>query len=246
MQSSLENHSLSRKEILITGSSRGIGAATARLAINYGANVILHGRTESSNLTDLARELKSSYIFCDVADEESVQRKVERLGTIDILVNSAGINPSKTFMELTNDDWMEIFRTNVLGMVNFSKAVIPGMIERKQGKIINIASIKGYSHISGKPAYAASKAALIRITSSMAEEFAPYGILVNAVAPGFVDTEMTRATMSEKIKEQIGRIPLKRTAKPEEIAEAILFLASDKANYITGQTLIVDGGYSLV
>ena len=236
---------LENKIILITGSSKGIGATTARLAKNYGANVILHGRTESTSIRDLARELNSGYIFCDVADEASVQREVGRLGTIDILVNNAGINPSKTFMELTNDYWKEIFETNVLGLVNFSRAVILGMIEKNGGRIINIASIKGYNHVAGKPAYAASKAAVMRITSSMAEEFAPYNILVNAVAPGFTKTEMTQATLSPQIQRQIEKIPLKRMANPEEIAEAVLFLAGDKANYITGQTIVVDGGYSI-
>ncbi|MEK6840542.1 MAG: SDR family NAD(P)-dependent oxidoreductase [Nanoarchaeota archaeon] len=236
---------LENKTILITGSSRGIGAATARLAKSYGAEVILHGKTDSQNLRDLASKLRSSYICCDVTDEEAVKRKVSRLENIDVLINNAGINPSKTFMELTNEDWRTIFETNVLGIVNFSRAVIPRMIEKKQGKIVNISSIKGLSHVEGKPAYAASKAAVIRLTSSMAEEFAPHGILVNAVAPGFTQTEMTKSTMSPKIHEQISRIPLGRMASPEEIAEAVLFLASDKANYITGQTIVVDGGYSL-
>ena len=164
---------------------------------------------------------------------------------IDILVNNAGINPSKTFMQLSPRDWQQIFEINVFGVVNVARAVIPGMLEREGGRIINIASIKGYPHISGKPAYAASKAAVMRITSSLAEEFAPH-ILVNAVAPGFTETEMTAATLSPKIRDQIDKIPLRRMAKPDEIAEIILFLASDKANYITGHTLLVDGGLGVV
>lgn len=236
---------LENKTILITGSSRGIGAATARLAKSYGANVVLHGRAESANLINLARELNSSYIHCNVADEEAVMKEVSRLGIIDILINNAGINPSKTFMELTNDDWRQIFETNLLGIVNFSRAVIPGMQKRRQGRIINIASIKGYTYVSGKPAYAASKAAVMRLTSSMAEELSPYGILVNAVAPGFTETEMTKGTWSREIEKQVSRIPLGRMAKPGEIAEAILFLASSRASYITGQTIVVDGGCSL-
>lgn len=237
---------LENKTILVTGSSRGIGAATARLAHEYGANVVLHGKTESVELRILAQKLNCPYIYCDVADENSVKREISRLGSIDILVNNAGINPSKTFMKLTSDDWHGIFETNVFGAVNFSKAVIPEMIEKKYGKIINIASVKGYDSVAGKPAYAASKAAVMRLTSSMAEELAPYGILVNAIAPGFVNTEMTKATMSPIILKQIGKIPLKRMARAEEIAGTILFLASDKADYITGQTIVVDGGYSLV
>ena len=236
---------LENKTILITGSSRGIGAATARLAKRYGANVVLHGKTVTKELEQISKELGSSYIVCDVADESAVKKEVSKVNNIDILVNNAGINPSKTFMELTAEDWCNIFEVNVMGTVNFSKAAIPQMIERGSGKIINVASIKGYHHVSGKPAYAASKAAIIRMTSSMAEEFASHNILINAVAPGFTETEMTKSTLSPKIQSQIDKIPLKRMAKPNDIAEVILFLASDASNYITGQTLSVDGGYSV-
>ncbi len=234
---------LEHKTILVTGSSRGIGAATARLAKKYRARVILHGKTDSEELRKLGKELDAEYLACEVA--EITESSIARFGGIDILVNSAGINQSKTFKELTNDDWREIFETNVIGTVAASRAVIPGMLERGHGSIVNIASIKGYLHVYGKPAYAASKAAVMRLTSSMAEEFAP-AIRINAIAPGFTDTDMTHGTLSPRIKEQIARIPLKRMAKPEEIAEAVLFLASDKATYITGQTLLVDGGLSVV
>ena len=205
---------------------------------------VMHRKTESSNLKKLASELNSSYIFCDITNEEKVRESVNKLGKIEILVNSAGINISKPFLKLTKKDWLDIFKTNVLGTVNFSKAVIPQMLERKYGKIINLASVKGYSSVSGRPAYASSKAAIINLTANLASEFAPY-ILVNAVAPGFTDTEMTESTISVRVKKQIDSIPLKRVVKPEEIAEVILFLASDKCNYMTGQTMLVDGGYSI-
>lgn len=237
---------LENKTILITGSSRGIGAATARLAKSYGATVILHGKTESEELKKLSKTLKSAYIVFDVADESAAIKEIGKFKRIDILVNNAGINPSKTFTQLTNGDWRQIFEVNVLGVVNVSKAVITGMMKRRYGKIINIASIKGFPYISGKPAYAASKSAIIRITSSMAEEFAPYNILVNAVAPGFTETEMTKTSLSPKIQGQIDKIPLKRMAASNEIAEVILFLASAKSDYITGQTIAVDGGYSII
>ena len=237
---------LQDKTIFITGSSRGIGAAIAKLAKQNGAKVVLHGKSESKELKDLARKLRSAYLVFDVGDGKAVSGEVERLKTIDILVNNAGINPSKTFLELTNEDWKEIFNTNLFGVVNVSRAVLQNMIKNKGGKIINIASSKGLPHIAGKPAYASSKAAVIRLTSSMAEEFAPFNILVNAVAPGFTETEMTQASLSPKILSQIDKIPLRRMAKPEEIAEVVLFAASDKASYITGQTIVVDGGLSVV
>lgn len=236
---------LKGKTILITGSSRGIGAAIAVLAKSYGANIILHGKIDSEELRNLAEHTDSPYFFCDVGDEGVIKKAIEKFNNVDILVNNAGINPSKTFMQLESEDWRDIITTNLLGVVNFSKALLPQMMERKKGKIINIASIKALNTVSGKPAYAASKAAVMRLTSSMAEEFAPQGILVNAVAPGFTETSMTKETLSPKIQAQIDKIPLKRMARPEEIAEAVLFLSSDKANYITGQTILVDGGYSV-
>lgn len=236
---------LQNKTILITGSSRGIGAAIAILAKSYGADIILHGKTESNELKKLASKLEAPYFFCDLTDENTVMKKIKKLKKVDILVNNAGINPSKTFLDLTLDEWRLIHEVNVLGVVSICKAIIPKMIRKHKGKIINITSIKGFSHVSGKPAYASSKAEIIRITSSMAEELAPYNILVNAVAPGFTSTEMTKSTLSPKIQSQIKKIPLKRMADPVEIAEAVLFLGSDKANYITGQTIVVDGGYTI-
>ncbi|MBR9701511.1 SDR family oxidoreductase [Candidatus Pacearchaeota archaeon] len=244
MKAAKNPYFLEDKTMLITGSSRGIGAATARLAKQYGAEVILHGRTESEPLKLLAKELDSKYIFCDAADEKAVKKAVGNL-EVEVLVNNAGINPSKTFMDLTGEDWKRIYDVNVFGPVYFSQAVIPRMLERGQGKIINISSAKSHNHVRGKPAYASAKAALNRLTTSMAEEFAPH-ILVNAVAPGFADTEMVEKTLSPVIRAQIDNIPLKRMASADEMAETVLFLASDKANYITGHVLSVDGGFSIV
>lgn len=232
------------KSILVTGSSRGIGAAIARKAHEAGMRVLLHGRSETDELKRIAEELKSEYVCFDVADAEAVERSLSNRH-IDIVVNNAGINPSKTFQELTLADWHDIFNINVFGVVHVSRAVLPSMKKRKSGIIINIASIKGLSSVSGKPAYAAAKAAVIRMTASMAEEFAPDGVRVNAVAPGFTETEMTTHSMSDSIRAQINQVPLKRMAKPSDIAAAVLFLAGEDAGYITGQTLIVDGGYSI-
>jgi 3-oxoacyl-[acyl-carrier protein] reductase len=238
---------LKDKIILITGSASGIGLATAKLANGYGAKVILHGKSESEELKALAKELNCEYIFCDVADKTAVlsevQRIIKKVGKIDILVNCAGISINQNFLESTDDVWINIFKTNVLGTTHFCQAVIPQMQKNKYGRIVNISSIRGFYATSGSAAYSASKAAIIAITSTLAKQFAP-DIFVNAVAPGFTDTPIAQ-TWNEQVKVQAKNNLLNRVAQPEEIAEAILFLASDKASFITGQTILVDGGYSI-
>ena len=238
---------LKSKNILITGSSSGIGAATARLAKKYGANPILHGKTESDELKALAKELNCEYIFCDVADKVAVESEVNKIlikfKRIDILVNSAGISKGQNFLEGTDDLWLEIFKVNVLGTKHFCQEIIPHMQKNKYGRVVNVASIRGYANTTGNSAYGASKAAILTMTASLAKEFAPK-IAVNAVAPGFTDTRMA-LDRTEKTKQQVKEALLGRAALPEESAEVILFLASDKASFITGQTIIVDGGYSI-
>lgn len=238
---------LKDKNILITGSSSGIGAATARLAKGYGANVILHGRNESEDLKNLAKELECEYIFCDITDKASVESEVsrilEKIKRIDILVNSAGISLNQKFLESTDEVWLDVFKTNVLGTTHFCQAVIPEMQKNNYGRIVNIASIRGFYTTSGNASYSASKAAIVNLTSVLAKQFAP-NILVNAVAPGFTDTPIAK-TWNEQVQTQAKDNLLSRIAQPEEIAEAILFLAGDKASFITGQTILVDGGYSI-
>jgi 3-oxoacyl-[acyl-carrier protein] reductase len=239
---------LKDKTILITGSSSGIGAATAKLAKEYEATVILHGREENEKLKTLAKELNCEYIFCDVADKTAVESEVQRIlgkvKKIDLLVNCAGIAPVQEFLESTDEVWLNVFKVNVLGTTHFCQAVIPQMQKNKYGRIVNIASIKGYQNMSSPTAYSVSKAAIMNITSALAKQFAP-DIAVNAVAPGYTDTPMSLTRTSEKAMEKAKTALLGRVAEPKEIAEAILFLASDKASFITGQTILVDGGYSI-
>jgi 3-oxoacyl-[acyl-carrier protein] reductase len=233
------------KKILITGSSRGIGAAIARLAKEKGYDVLLHGKSTSPNLSSLARELDSSYITFDVSKEKDVRQALSEIECIDVLINSAGINISKSFKKLTNSDWKTIYDINVFGLANVTRHVVPIMKRSKYvGKVINIASIKGLYSSVGRVAYASSKAAVINLTTGLAKELAPK-ILVNAVAPGFTSTEMTESTWSDRIKEQVGNILLQRMADPSEIAEVVLFLSSEASEYITGQTINVDGGFSI-
>ncbi|MDA9661124.1 SDR family oxidoreductase [Gammaproteobacteria bacterium] len=233
------------KKILITGSSRGIGAAIARLAKEKGYDVLLHGKSTSPSLSSLARELDSSYITFDVSKEKDVRQALSEIECIDVLINSAGINISKSFKKLTNSDWKTIYDINVFGLANVTRHVVPIMKRSKYvGKVINIASIKGLYSSVGRVAYASSKAAVINLTTGLAKELAPK-ILVNAVAPGFTSTEMTESTWSDRIKEQVGNILLQRMADPSEIAEVVLFLSSEASEYITGQTINVDGGFSI-
>jgi 3-oxoacyl-[acyl-carrier protein] reductase len=236
---------LEGKIVLITGSARGIGAATARMASEYGAQVILHGKTDSPQLRELAGTLKTKYITCDVADAAAVTAALVDAGRVDVLVNAAGIVRPKPFLDMTDTDWMSEFNTNVLGTIHFCQAVIPGMKERQYGRIVNIASIRGHASMaSGRgSSYSISKAAIVNLTSSLAKEYAPH-IAVNAVSPGFTETDMAR-TWNDAVWNQARSALLGRPAKPEEIAQAILFLASDDASFMTGQTVLVDGGYSI-
>ena len=234
-----------KNTILITGSSRGIGAAIARLAKEKGYEVLLHGRTDSSHLMTLAKELDSKYLIFDISKEDEVRRALSKINQINVLVNSAGVNISKTFDDLTDTDWKAVYDINLFGLVNVTRHAVPIMKKSKStGKIINLASIKGLYASVGRVAYASSKAAVINLTTGLAKELAP-GILVNAVAPGFTNTEMTDNTWSDRIKKQVDNILLKRMAEPKEIAEVVLFLSSDANEYITGQTINIDGGFSI-
>ncbi len=238
---------LKDKIILITGSSSGIGAATARLAKEYGAIPILHGKTESEELTKLAKELECKYIFCDVSDKVAVEKSVKdillEIKRIDILVNSAGIAPRATFLESTDESWLDIFKVNVLGTVHFCQVILPIMKENNYGRVVNIASIRANINTSGRAAYSASKAAIVNLTSVLAKEFAP-NIAVNAVSPGYTETPIA-ANWDAEVWKQVNTALVGRIGQPKEIAEAILFLASDRASFITGQSFIVDGGYSI-
>ncbi len=237
------------KVVLITGSARGIGEATARLVHARGARVILHGRTASPHLKEFAQELQTDYVACDAGDKAAVQETVRTLlaktGKIDVLITCAGIAKPEPFLEASDEHWLEVYRTNVLGVVNFCQAVIPIMQQSHYGRIVNVASMRGHNAaVSNRiMSYSASKAAIVNLTAALAKEFAP-DIAVNAVSPGFTQTDITE-NWTDAVWKQVETSLVGRIGKPEELAEAIAFLASDQASFITGQTLIVDGGYTI-
>mgnify|MGYP001192639110 CR=1 FL=1 len=233
-----------KASILITGSSRGIGASLARLCFEEGYEVILHGQSKTKELLSLAEELNSKYLCFDLKNEFEIEKSLKEISKLNILINSAGINISKPFNDLSSKDWQTIYDVNVFGLVNVIKYAYPILKKNHLSKIINIASIKGTHSAVGRAAYASSKSAVINLTSSLAKEFAP-NTIVNCVSPGFTNTKMTEQTWTKRIKTQVESILLSRMAETNEIAEVILFLCSEKCNYITGQNIIVDGGFSI-
>ena len=242
---------LEGKIILITGSSRpnGNGAAAARLAKGYGATSVIHGRTESDNLKNLTKKLNCDFIACDATDRKAVSEKVGELlkkyGKIDSLINCIGNVEAKPFLEMEDDDWIQRYKDNFLGVVHFCQAVTPIMKKVKYGRIVNIASIRGHvvtTTVRDMP-YSAAKASIVNFSAALAKELAPY-INVNAVSPGMTETDMAK-TWDKTVWEQAESALAGRVGKPEEIAEVLLFLVSDKASFITGQTILVDGGYTI-
>lgn len=238
---------LDGKVAMVTGSTRGIGRAIATALAQAGATVAVIGR-------DAARaELAAGEIghgakgfACDVASEASVNAAVaaieKDLGVIDILVNNAGVTKDNVFLRLQDADWDVVLEANLKGAFRTIRAASRGMMKKRWGRIINISSVVGLIGNKGQANYAASKAGLLGLTKSIARELASRGITVNAVAPGFIETDMTNALTAEQREALAKQIPLERLGKPEDIAQAVLFLASDSASYITGQVLVVDGG----
>ena len=245
---------LKDKAALITGGGRGIGAATASVFAEEGARVgIVDIRDEG--LKEVAvRARQKGFEFKafvgDVSKKDQIERVMEEFirefGRIDILVNNAGIAISRPFLEKSVEDWVKTLDVNLIGLFLCSQSAARYMVEQKSGKIINISSIRGIDHCGreGIMDYSASKAAVINLTKTMAKELAPY-VNVNTVAPGHTATEMTKSLPEEIKRNMIEGSYLKRMAQPEDIAKAILFLASNDADFITGQVLLVDGGFSL-
>ena len=231
--------------VLITGGTRGIGKAIAESFKSVGANVYITG-TNRERTEAVARELNVNGVKMDVTDREEVKRVVneiaEKEGKIDVLVNNAGITRDTLFMRMKDEDWDAVIDTNLNGVYNVTRAVVPLMVKKRKGVIINISSVVGFTGNVGQVNYSATKSALVGFTKSLAKELGGRNIRVVAVAPGYITTDMTKA-IPEKIKEELLKtIPLKREGEPREVADVCLFLASNMASYITGTTIHVNGG----
>jgi 3-oxoacyl-[acyl-carrier protein] reductase len=238
---------LTGKVALVTGGTRGIGKDIAAGLVRAGAKVTILGRDEAravATATELGPNVKG--YRCDVAvatDVEQALEAVERdLGPIDVLVNNAGTTKDNLLFRIGLDDWDQVLATNLTGAFLVTKLVARGMIKRRWGRVINIASVVGLIGNKGQANYAASKAGLIGLTKAVAKELASRNVLVNAVAPGYIDTELTRAISDEAKLTLQAAIPLARLGTGGDVAGAVLFLASDLASYITGQVIVVDGG----
>ncbi|MES2179770.1 MAG: 3-oxoacyl-[acyl-carrier-protein] reductase [Gemmatimonadota bacterium] len=238
---------LTGKTALVTGSTRGIGNAIATTLAAAGARVAVVGR-EQAKAAEVAAGLGggAAGFGADVSDSASVVALVtgveEAFGQIDILVNNAGLTRDNILFRIKDDDWDMVLDANLRGAFIAIRAASRGMMKRRWGRIINIASIVGITGNKGQANYAASKAGLIGLTKSVAKELGSRNILVNAVAPGFIETDMTAAMTPEARAALSGQIPLDRLGSPQDIAGTVAFLASDYASYITGQVLVVDGG----
>ncbi|MBO4501952.1 MAG: SDR family oxidoreductase [Clostridia bacterium] len=227
---------------LVTGAARGIGRAAALLFKEQGYEVF--GLYEKSEYE--ARELEQAgvrMIKCDVSDERAVREAAKLTGDIDVLVNNAGVSLRKLFQDVTPEEEKRLYGVNLFGALNCARAFLKGMINSKYGVIINVSSVFGANGGSMEADYSASKAALIGFTKALAKETGPSGVRVNCVTPGIIDTDMNASLSVEDVRDIVETIPLESLGKPEQVAEVIAFLASEKADYITGAVISVDGGW---
>ncbi len=241
---------LKGKVALITGAAQGIGKSVALLLARNGADIVVSDiNLEKAEETTKEIESigpKAMAVKVDVANFKDVEQMVEAIlknfGKIDILINNAGITRDKLILRMTEEDWDTVLNVNLKGTFNCMKAVTRHMAKQRSGKIVSIASVVGEMGNAGQANYSASKAGVIGLTKTIAKEFAQRGINVNAIAPGYIETPMTEA-LPEKVKEELKRlIPMERLGKPEDVAEAVLFLVSEESSYMTGQVLNVNGG----
>lgn len=245
---------MDNKVALVTGASRGIGKAIAMGLAKAGYYVVINFASSEEKALAVLEEIKTQggqgmVYGCNIADFEAVDTMVKTItkevGNVDLLVNNAGITKDQLMLRMTEDDFSRVIDINLKGTFNCTKAVTRTMFKARQGNIINISSVIGLVGNIGQVNYAASKAGVIGMTKSLAKEYAARNIRVNAIAPGFIDTEMTDALNEDVKKSIMDKIPLNKLGKPEDVANLVEFLASEKARYITGQVLAVDGGMTM-
>ena len=239
------------KVAMITGATRGIGKQIALTLANEGYNIVLNYRTENDELKQLKNEIESKKVKCltvqgDVTNFEDckqmIESAIEEFGKVDVLVNNAGLTKDMLLARMKEEDFKQVIDVNLVGTFNMTKNVISYMMKARNGRIINISSVVGIAGNAGQTNYSASKAGIIGFTKSLAKEVASRNILVNAVAPGFIETNMTEV-LKQEVKDEIAKnIPLKRMGTPQDVANVVKFLASEDSSYITGQVISVDGG----
>ena len=238
---------LTGKNALVTGSTRGIGRAIAQGLADAGARVAVVGRDQARS-DDVAASIgrEAQGFACDLSDPVAATSLVERVttafGSVDILVNNAGLTRDNLMLRMSDEDWDSVLNANLRAAFLTMRAATRGMMKKKWGRIVNVASVVGLVGNKGQANYAASKAGLMGLSKSVAKEFASRNILVNVVAPGFIDTDMTAAMTPEARATLSAQIPLGRLGKPEDIAGLVVFLSSEQSAYITGQVMVVDGG----
>lgn len=242
---------LTGKNALVTGATGGIGAAIARTLHGAGANVAISG-TRAEKLAELATELgdRVHVLAANLSERESVdalaKQAVEAMGSVDVLVNNAGVTKDNLAMRMKDDEWDTVLQVNLESAFRLMKGVMRGMMKARWGRMVNITSVVGVTGNPGQANYAASKAGMIGMSKSMAQEVASRGITVNCVAPGFIATPMTDALTDDQKAAITGGIPSGALGSPEDIAAAVLYLASNEAEYVTGQTLHVNGGMAMI
>jgi 3-oxoacyl-[acyl-carrier protein] reductase len=237
--------SLEGRTALVTGGSRGIGRAIAEELARAGASVIVGYRSGGGEAEEIATAIGGRAVQADVSQDEEARRLVEEAGELDLLVNNAGVTRDGLLARMPDDDWETVLRTNLYGAFHTCRAAARGMMRRRRGSIVNITSVVGIHGNPGQSNYAASKGGLIGFTKALARELAPRGVRANAVAPGYIDSALTRVLPEEVTAAILTNTPLGRLGEPHDVAGAVRFLCSDEASFITGEVLLVDGGLGM-